>query len=118
MKINLSLCLLVRLRMLLQTTPWNINDPGARIIHKKLGEMITVDSQPISIVEDSGFINFVKILSLTIKFPAESISQAMVFLRYLLVLKLSLIKGCILLQVILKHYCFTTDIWTMPELDF
>ena len=45
-----------------QTTAWNINDPRACIIHKKLAEMIAIDSQPVSIVEDVGFINFVKTL--------------------------------------------------------
>ena len=31
---------------------WNINDPRATTTHRKLGEMIAPDYQPISIVED------------------------------------------------------------------
>ena len=41
---------------------WNINDVRACIIHKKLHEMIALDGQPISVVEDPGFINLVKTL--------------------------------------------------------
>ena len=41
-------------------SPWDINDSRAHSIHKKLGEMIAIDSQLISIVENPGFINFVK----------------------------------------------------------
>ena len=35
--------------------PWGINDPRAAVLHRKLGEMIALDHQPISLVEDVGF---------------------------------------------------------------
>ena len=34
--------------------PFNINDVRAHIIHRKLDEMIVLDGQPISVVEDPG----------------------------------------------------------------
>ena len=39
---------------------WDINDSRATALHKKVGEMIALDCQPISIVEDIGFNYFVK----------------------------------------------------------
>ena len=39
---------------------WDINDSRATSLHKKLGEMIALDCQSISIVEDIGFNCFVK----------------------------------------------------------
>jgi len=41
---------------------WDINDFRACAIHKKLGEMIAIDVQPLYIVEDPGFTSFVKSL--------------------------------------------------------
>lgn len=34
---------------------WDINDPRAQKVHKLIGEMIVLDLQPFSIVEDTGF---------------------------------------------------------------
>ena len=31
---------------------WDINDPRAHSIHRQIGEMIVIDCQPLSIVED------------------------------------------------------------------
>jgi len=39
---------------------WDINDARAASVHKKLGEMIALDCQPLTIVEDIGFNSFVK----------------------------------------------------------
>ena len=33
---------------------WDINDASAKAIHQKIGEMIAVDCQPTSAVENSG----------------------------------------------------------------
>ena len=53
--------------------PWNVNDPKACVMHKRLGEVIAIDNHPIFIVEDPGFISFVKCLESN---PAESMSSA------------------------------------------
>jgi len=41
---------------------WTKLSSGARaaLVHKKLGEMIALDCQPLTIVEDIGFNSFVK----------------------------------------------------------
>ena len=36
------------------TKQWNIDDPKAREIHKLIGEMIVLDNQPFSVVENKG----------------------------------------------------------------
>ena len=59
--------------------PWNINDSRALIIHKKLGEMIAIDGQLIFIVEDPGFINFVKSLEPRYKIPSRKYFMDNVF---------------------------------------
>ena len=48
---------------------WGINDPRAAVLHRKLGEMIALDYQPISLVEDIRFLRFVY---LGIKYLAEN----------------------------------------------
>jgi len=50
---------------------WDINDFRVRAIHKKLGEMIAIDSQPLYIVEDPGFISFIKSLEPRYKIPSR-----------------------------------------------
>ena len=37
------------------TKVWDINDHKAQRVHRKIGEMIAVDCQPLSVVEDVGF---------------------------------------------------------------
>ena len=53
--------------------PWNVNDPKACVIHKRLGEVIAIDNQSIFIMKDPKFISFVKCLEPN---PAESMSSA------------------------------------------
>ena len=45
-----------------KTSFWGLNDPRALCIHRKIGEMITVDNQPFSLVEDIGFIHLLHTL--------------------------------------------------------
>ena len=40
-----------------KTQKWDINDPRAHKIHTRIGEMIALDYQPFSIVDDIGFIH-------------------------------------------------------------
>jgi len=49
---------------------WDINDARAKAVHQRLGEMITLDYQPMSIVEDMGFGRFVNILELKYNLPS------------------------------------------------
>ena len=45
-----------------RTSFWGLNDPRALCIHRKIGEMIVVDNQPFSLVEDIGFIRLLHTL--------------------------------------------------------
>jgi len=44
-------------------------DPRAIVLHRKLGELIVLDYQPVSLVEDVGFIRFVVALEPRYKLP-------------------------------------------------
>ena len=35
--------------------PWDINDARSQRVHRRIGEMLAVDCQPLSVVEDVGF---------------------------------------------------------------
>ena len=50
---------------------WDINDSRAASLHKNLGEMMTLDCQPISIVEDIGFNCFVKAIEPRYTIPSR-----------------------------------------------
>ena len=45
-----------------QVKPWDINESRAQLIHCRVVEMIALDSQPFSVVEDVGFIRFITAL--------------------------------------------------------
>ncbi|CAB3260930.1 unnamed protein product, partial [Arctia plantaginis] len=49
---------------------WKIDDPRAKQIHKAIAEMICVDNQPISIVEDAGFNRLLAILKPKYQMPS------------------------------------------------
>ena len=42
--------------------PWDINDARSQRVHKRIGEMLAVDCQPLSMVEDVGFRRVLQIL--------------------------------------------------------
>uniref|UniRef100_A0A1X7TDN5 Timeless N-terminal domain-containing protein n=1 Tax=Amphimedon queenslandica TaxID=400682 RepID=A0A1X7TDN5_AMPQE len=45
-----------------RTRSWDINDPKSQAVHQKVGEMIALDFQTLSIVDDRGFASLVKLL--------------------------------------------------------
>jgi len=45
-----------------RSKPWDINDQRAQRVHRKIGEMLAIDCQPISMVEDVGFRQVLKLL--------------------------------------------------------
>ena len=94
------------------TTPWNINDARAIAIHKKLGEMIALDGQPISVVEDIGFINLVRSLEPRYKIPSRKYLTDNLFPRIITGVKAELNKKLHTPELDVKHYSFTTDIWS------
>ena len=50
---------------------WDINDPRAKRIHQRIGEMIAIDCQPFSIVEDVGFTHLLKALDSRYSLPSR-----------------------------------------------
>ena len=70
--------------------------------------MIAIDSQPIYIVEDPGFISFVKSLEPRYKIPSRKYFTEKVFLKIIKGVKVEVDK--ILHSPNVKHYSFTTDI--------
>ena len=45
-----------------RTQVWDINDPKSQAVHQKIVEMMALDFQPLSIVDDKGFSSLVKLL--------------------------------------------------------
>ena len=54
-----------------RTSFWGLNDPRALCIHRKIGEMIAVDNQPFSLVEDIGFIRLLHTLEPRYNLPSQ-----------------------------------------------
>ena len=53
-----------------RTSVWGINEPSALCIHKKIGEVIAVDNQLFSLVEDIGFTCLLHTLEPRYKLPS------------------------------------------------
>ena len=86
---------------------WDINDDRAQCIHKQIGEIIALDCHPLSLVEDEGFTRLLKELEPRYSLPSR---------RYITENVINLFEGLkakVALAVSnVKHFSFTTDIWT------
>ena len=51
--------------------PWPVNDARAKELHYSIAEMIAVDNQPMSIVEDSGFARLMNKMKPRYKLPSR-----------------------------------------------
>ena len=71
---------------------WDINDPRATTLHIKLGEMIVLYYQPISVVEDIGFLRFVGALEPRYKVPSRKYMTEIVLNKINVRIKGELIK--------------------------
>ena len=89
---------------------WDINDPRATAIHRKLGEMIALDYQPISVVEDVGFLRFVGALEPRYKVPSRKYMTETVLNKINVGIKGELMKKLHAPGV--EYYSFTTDGWS------
>ena len=54
-----------------QIRHWGINDVRAQRIHRRIGEMIALDTHPFSIVEDQGFTRLIKELEPRYTLPSR-----------------------------------------------
>ena len=50
---------------------WDINDPKAERIHHKIAEMMALDYQPLSVVNDVGFISLLQMIEPKYKVPSR-----------------------------------------------
>ena len=50
---------------------WEINDRRAQRIHQRIGEMIALDSQPLSVVDDKGFVSLLNTLEPRYVIPSK-----------------------------------------------
>ena len=53
------------------TKVWDINDHWAQRVHRKIGVMVAIDSQPLSVVEDVGFRQVLRILEPCYQCPSR-----------------------------------------------
>ena len=49
---------------------WDINDPRAQLVHRRIAEMMALDCQPFSIVQDDGFTRLLKTLEPRYSIPS------------------------------------------------
>lgn len=87
---------------------WDINDHCAQKIHRKIGKMVALDCQPLSIVDDRGFKAVLNALEPRYNLPSR---------RYITENVLSRIQTGIMTQMRsqtsdVQWVSFTTDIWT------
>jgi len=89
---------------------WDINDSRAALVHKKLGEMIALDCQPLTIVEDIRFNCFVKALEPRYAIPSRKYFSDKVIPKIHDGVKAELMRKVHSSGVM--AYSFTTDAWS------
>lgn len=87
---------------------WDINSTQAKRIHIAIGEMIAIDSQPFSIVDDIGFTRLIKLLKPNYELPSR---------KYFSTNIIPEMHSKVLTKIEKRineasNVSFTTDIWT------
>ena len=87
---------------------WAIHDPRADRVHRRIGEMVALDNQPFSIVEDPGFCRLVHTLEPRYHIPSRKFFSETVIPR---------IKRGVEAEVRkcldgIQYFSFTTDAWS------
>lgn len=87
---------------------WDINSPSAQKITKKIGEMIALDNQPLSLVEDIGFQRLIQHLEPRYSVPSR---------KYITEVVIPRIVGGLTIEVHKQlssatWLSFTTDVWS------
>ena len=88
--------------------PWDINDVRSQRVHKRIGEMLAVDCQPLSMVEDIGFKRVLQTLEPRYKCPSRKYYTDTIIPKIYTGMKdevYKLVGGA-------KYISFTTDIWS------
>ena len=87
---------------------WDINDPRAQRVHRLIGEMIAIDNQPFSVVENEGFTTLLSVLEPRYSLPSRKYMTETVLPRIM-----TAVTSCVKLEIAnVRWYSFTTDIWS------
>ena len=87
---------------------WDVNDAQAQTIHRRIAEMIALDCQPFSIVQDHGFAQLLKALEPRYSLPSR---------QYITETIIPQVKNDISVKLRaeldgVQFFSFTTDIWS------
>ena len=88
---------------------WDINDLRAKTIHTKLGEMIAIDCQPVSIVDHNGFKALVHALEPKYRIPSRKYFSETVIPGIAKKIRTQIETK---LQEDVEYISFTTDVWS------
>ncbi|GBP40405.1 Zinc finger BED domain-containing protein 4 [Eumeta japonica] len=90
------------------TTKWNTTDSRAKEIHKVVAEMIALDNQPISMLENNGFQRLMNILKPKYQIPSRKYMSEVVIPEVY-----TKVKNAVRAEIAkAKAISITTDIWT------
>lgn len=92
---------------------WDINSANAKSIHNSIGEMIAVDNQPFSIVEDLGFNRLLQKIKPNYVIPSRKYFTDTV-VPFIHTSVMAKVKNIVEEA---EHISFTTDIWTSVSND-
>ena len=87
---------------------WDVNDPRAQLVHRRIAEMIALDYQPFSTVEDDGFNRLLRTLEPRYSVPSRRYITETIMpqLKEEVTDKLKVELVCV------EYFSFTTDIWS------
>ena len=99
---------------------WDINDIRAQRVHRKIGEMLAIDCQPISTVDDIGFRQVLKTLEPRYQCPSRKYFTETIIPKIYRGMKeevLKLINHCNTASVEGNYVSFTSDAWSSSVND-
>ena len=88
---------------------WDINDSRAKRIHSKVGEMIAIDCQPVSIVDHEGFKSLVSTLEPKYQLPSRKYFSETVIPSIATKIRASIASQ---LRKGVEYVSFTSDAWS------
>ena len=97
-----------------RTKTWDINDPRAQKITRKVGEMVAIDCHPLSVTEDVGFTRVLKALEPRYNCPSRKYFTECIIPRICSEMKEEVSK---LLSSDKPVVSLTTDIWSCSSND-
>lgn len=88
---------------------WDINDNRSKAIHDKILQMVILDNQPFTMIEDQGFVDLMAHLQPHYLIPSRRFFSDMIPDAY------ERVRSAIVADLSkASSVCFTSDIWTDP----